>query len=106
ICVPPHGIRRERAVRPSGVVLGLQRSAQSRSGPLWRVLLSSRQSGNLPSVEPAYKLDRKRRTTEREIRSLQLVTVPDLEQTRSFDPRYGGETTPEKTKLEPPVSLQ
>src|SRR4029453_6684432 len=93
ICVPPHGITRERAVRLNGVVLGWQRFAQSSRGQLWGVPPSSGRLAPLGSLEAACKWERGRRTTEREIRSLQLITEPHLEQTRSFDPRYGRKPT-------------
>src|SRR5713101_3869067 len=106
ICVPPHAIARERKVRPNGVVLGSQRFAQNSRGQLWHVPPSWCQLARLASVEPAYRLGREIRTTERGIRSLQLITEPYQEQMRSFDPRYGRETTVGKTKLEPPAWLQ
>src|SRR5260370_18516401 len=100
ICVPPHAIARERTVRPNGVVSGSRRFAQNSREQLWRVPPSSCRLARLPSVEAPCKLDRERRTTEREIRSLQLVTEPYLEQTLSFDPRHVRETTVVKTKLD------
>src|SRR4029077_5733715 len=83
-----------------------QRFARNSPGQLWLVPPSWRRLACPAPFESAYKLDKEKRTTEREIRSLRPVTEPKRGKVRSFDPRCGRETTADRTTEEPLVLLQ